>query len=72
VVVLAGAVGPEQSDDLAALDRKAYVVDGAKVAEGFGQIFNFNQHRIFLPSPALGFLIRKKQNGHGVLAPVAV
>src|SRR5271163_1387971 len=46
----AGAVGPEHPDYLAALDSKAHVIDRAKVAEGFAQIFNFYQHRIPLPS----------------------
>ena len=43
---LAGAVGPEHPDDLAALDSEADVIDRAKFAERLAQIFNFYQHRI--------------------------
>jgi hypothetical protein len=42
---LAGPVRPEHPDDLAALDSKADVIDGAKVPEYLAQIFYFYQHR---------------------------
>src|SRR5208283_2150539 len=43
---LARPVRPEHPHDLAALDREAYVVHRAKLAERLAQIFHFYQHRI--------------------------
>ncbi len=72
VVVLPAPFGSEQPDYLAALDSEAHVVDRAKIAEGLAQIFHFYQHRFTCLQRASVFRPAKKQNGHGVLAPVAV
>ena len=38
----ARAVGPEQAEHFAVLDRKAQAVHGAEVAKTLGQVFNFD------------------------------
>ncbi len=42
VVVLPAPFGPEETEDLAALDAETHVVDGRERAVAFGEVLNLN------------------------------